>query len=263
MKLVNESLHDFLNEDFLAEEYLNEKFDLNTIGNVAKKTAIISSIILTSLGMTGEKKEILKHKIANSPIVMQMAQNPNLTKEDIFLKLSSSNFFRKYLINQEKLKDPLTLIISQHGVNFIKRHEKLKLTAYKIGDGKITIGYGHAEPINVSQFKEGQEISKQFAEKLFANDLKKAEDGVRRLFIKWSNEGIGVKLTQSMWDSMVSMAFNMGVNGLRGSELVQALKYEDYFTAAELIPSTKVSDNFPGLQKRREKEKELFLADVN
>lgn len=260
MTLVNESILPFLNEDFLAEQFLNEKFDLNTVKNIAKKAAIISSILLTSLGLTGEKREIVKERI--KPVVSELAKKPNLTKEDILYKIYNKNIFKNYLIDKNQLRDPLTLSISHKGIDFIKHHEKLKLKAYNLGDGKITIGYGHAEPYSTSQFKEGEIISKAIAEKLFMKDLKVAEEGVRRLFKKWSSMGIDIQLTQSMWDSMVSMAFNMGVNGLRGSEIVQALKREDYFTAADLIPQTKISDKFPGLQERRKKEKELFLADV-
>lgn len=34
-----------------------------------------------------------------------------------------------------------------NGLNLIKEFEGCRLTAYDIGDGKITIGWGHAEPV--------------------------------------------------------------------------------------------------------------------
>jgi hypothetical protein len=44
MNLVNESFIPFLNDEFLTEEYLNERLDLNSIKNNTKKALIISSI---------------------------------------------------------------------------------------------------------------------------------------------------------------------------------------------------------------------------
>lgn len=125
-----------------------------------------------------------------------------------------------------------------------------------MGDGKITIGYGHAEPKTVANFKIGDEISENDAAKLFCLDVKEAEDGVRRLFKIWEEQGLDVRVSQHMWDSMVSMAFNMGVNGFRGSEIVQYLKQQNYFQAANKIPDTRIenADEFPGLIQRRELE---------
>ena len=72
---------------------------------------------------------------------------------------------------KEIFKDPSQLTGSKAAINLIKKHEGLSLKAYKIGDGMITIGYGHAEPEKNSKFKVGDKITKHQAEELFLHDL--------------------------------------------------------------------------------------------
>ena len=160
-------------------------------------------------------------------------------------------------------KDPLSLKVSQETRDFIKNHEKLRLTAYSIGDGRITIGYGHSEPESNSKYKLGDRISKEDAEKLFRDDLQYAADGVRRMFKQWKDDGFDIRVTQSMFDAMVSMAYNMGVTKFRNSKFVKHLKEGDYDTASIAIKSTAVNSKFPGLKDRRSEEYQIFVKDTN
>jgi GH24 family phage-related lysozyme (muramidase) len=66
-----------------------------------------------------------------------------------------------------------------------------------------------------------------------------------------------------MFDSLVSMAFNMGISGLRQSKMIQNLKLGRYKSAGELIKKTNIDDDFPGLVDRRKEESELFLSFTN
>lgn len=69
--------------------------------------------------------------------------------------------------------------------NLIKSYESLRLTAYKLGDGMVTIGWGHAEPIGSSKYKVGQSISKQEAIQLFNTDYKKQKNTIASLVPGW------------------------------------------------------------------------------
>ena len=109
----------------------------------------------------------------------------------------------------------------------------------------------------------GEEISKIEANELLKMDLKKAADGARRMFKQWEDEGKKVLITQDMFDSLVSIAFNAGVSGLRNSEIVQKMKMGEYEEAGELIKKFKTSNKFSGLSKRREKESKTFLSFLN
>jgi hypothetical protein len=62
----------------------------------------------------------------------------------------------KKVIISMGFKDPEFLKISNKGTRLIMNHEKLVLKGYDIGDGKITIGYGHAEDATKSKYKVGQ-----------------------------------------------------------------------------------------------------------
>lgn len=155
------------------------------------------------------------------------------------------------------------LRLSQKGRDMIRDHEKLRLKAYKIGDGMITVGWGHAEPINKSKFKVGQVISIEKANSLFQEDLSTAANGVRRMFSDWSESGNNVPITQDMFDALVSIAYNSGVSGLRNSEISKHLKEKKYESAGELIKTFKISPKFKGLSKRRSIESSMFLSFLN
>ena len=162
-------------------------------------------------------------------------------------------------------KDPLLMTTSKRGIHEIKDVEKLSLVAYNLKDGRITVGYGHAKKPEESKYKVGDRITPQKAEELFKKDLKWAEDGVKRMFAQWENEDIYMKVTQGQFDAMVSMAYNMGVSGLRKSNFVQFVKKEDFRGASNIIPMTALSKrHIKGLKRRRLKEKEYFdLKDID
>jgi len=76
---------------------------------------------------------------------------------------------------------------------------------------------------------------------------------------EWEEQGIKPELTQGMYNTLVSMAYNMGP-GIRTKDFLQSIKKGDFETARELILQTSSSlfDDFPGLQTRREKEAKMF-----
>ena len=160
----------------------------------------------------------------------------------------------------KKYKDPLLLRLSHSGWEHIRNHEKLKLQAYSIGDEMITIGYGHASPVDESKYKVGDKISVKTANKLFIEDMNIAAKGVRRIFEEWKEQGINIKLTQNQYDVMVSLAFNMGIDGLRTSRFIQLLKRNKITRAAKQIKTTGISDKYPGLEERRKDEYKKFIS---
>lgn len=68
-----------------------------------------------------------------------------------------------------------------------------------------------------------------------------------------------------MYDAMVSMAFNMGRGGFRGSHFIQLIKNGKYEEAQkEIMKMSKRSfRKYPGLKDRREKESDLFASGLN
>jgi len=134
------------------------------------------------------------------------------------------------------------------------------LSAYKLGDGMITIGWGHAERVDNSQFRIGQRITRKRAEELFAADLAEAERGLNRILDNWKQSNINVEISQSMYDAMVSMIFNMGIGNFRTSEFIQLVKRGKLKDAAEKILTTNITK--PGHVPRRKMESDLFSRDI-
>jgi len=214
------------------------------------------------------KRKIIKYTIyslltfntlVNITQIINASNVDNSTQEMTIEILDEISNVKK---DTSKFKKGHQCILSQNGWNHIKEEEKLKLIAYKIGDGKITVGYGHAEPASKSTLKVGEKITKEKAFDLLKKDIKITADGVRRIFKQWESDDINVPITQNMFDALVSMAYNAGVTGLKKSDVITHLKNGNYQQAAENILTFKINNKFPGLVKRRQKENKMFLATL-
>ena len=153
----------------------------------------------------------------------------------------------------------------------IRQKGEPALVAYNLGDGAYTIGYGHAifkgerEGYNFlpnyEKIRPGKtRITKKQAEMLLRDDVKVAEGIINEILNDWEKEGIKPNLTQGMYNTLISMAYNMG-RGIRTKEFIQAIKRGNFEQARELISQTSSSlfDDFPGLKIRREKEAKMFV----
>lgn len=228
---------------FINNDYILEKIDIQPLFDLLKSSInknAISTLIVGSL-------------LAVSSVTQATNFIDNRVDLEQSDKITLVNAIKKY-------HDPLILRLSQSGWDHIRDHEKLRLTAYTINDGMVTIGYGHAEPIGDSKYKIGDKISLSKAKKLFQDDMNFAAKGVRRIFEEWKEQGIDIKLTQGQYDVMVSMTFNMGLTKFRTSEFIQLLKQKKITKAAKQIKVTGVSDKFPGLADRRLVEYKMFIS---
>lgn len=88
----------------------------------------------------------------------------------------------------------------------IGEFEGLRLEAYRDVVGVLTIGYGHTG----KDVFAGQKITREEADRLLSQDLKRFEDAVEKLL---------PNCTQHQFDALVSFAFNLGEGALRGSTL--------------------------------------------
>lgn len=143
--------------------------------------------------------------------------------------------------------------INQAGLDLIKSFEGLRLKAYDDGVGVWTIGYGHTGP----EVAPGLEISEDQAEDLLRGDLATAEHGV---------EGaIGSGVNDNQFAACVSLAFNVGVGNFKGSTLAKRIRENHIADAAnEFLKWNRAGGHvMPGLTRRREAERKLFLTPVN
>jgi lysozyme len=237
------------------------KYLLKRVSNMKRERA--KTILIWGLSglLTITNIDRINNTIKSDNQISQMIDDSDLGEliDEVIEDIKSSG--GQEFFNGSKLR------LSQAGWDKIKREEgdpKKKgepvLTAYKLGDGMITVGWGHAEPISRSKYKVGDKITREEAQKLLETDLKVAADGVRRIFTDWSKEGIDRPITQDQFDALVSMALNLGVSGLRKTEVIQYIKKGDYKKAGEKIKNQSLNKNFHGLESRRQRESNLFLS---
>jgi len=103
--------------------------------------------------------------------------------------------------------------IDDAGANLIKSYERCRLTAYALGDGKWTIGWGNTFYEDGTEVKEGDVITQERADELFASVVKQFEDQV--------NNDVTQPLTQNQFNALVSFTYNLGDRNLEISTLLK------------------------------------------
>lgn len=154
------------------------------------------------------------------------------------------------------------------GRQLIERNEGLILGAYDDYNdhvvapggsvrGTLTIGYGHTTAAGAPKVFVGQRITKDQADAILASDLSKVEAFVDSV--------VKVPINENQFSALVSFTFNEGNGALKKSTLLKKLNAKDYFGAAnEFRNWTKGlgQERLPGLVRRREQERALFLKPV-
>lgn len=149
--------------------------------------------------------------------------------------------------------------INAKGKALVRRFEGLKLEAYRCPAGVLTIGYGSTGP----HVKTGMVITPGEAERLLDKDLERFEVGVEAMLC-------GVPTSEDEFAAMVSLAFNIGLANLATSTLLKRHKLGNKVGAANAFlmwnkarnPATGKLQVLPGLNRRREAEKELYEGAV-
>ena len=144
--------------------------------------------------------------------------------------------------------------ISEKGLALIKSFEGCRLTAYKpvAGEKYWTIGWGHYG----ADVKEGMTITQARADELLELDIVAYENEVEKT-CKYLN------LNQNQFDALVSFTFNCGAKNLQRLTADKTRTKEEI--AEHITAYNKGAGGvvLAGLVKRREAEKELFLAPDN
>lgn len=141
---------------------------------------------------------------------------------------------------------------SPNGIAVMHYFESCKLTAYpdpgSINGDPWTIGWGHTGP----EVRKGLTWTQQQADETFVHDLGKFERGVEQVK--------QVELNQGQFDALVSFAYNLGLNALRGSTLMRKVNARDFEGAAMEFRRWNKNDGKPmrGLTRRRAAEECLF-----
>jgi|SaaInlV_100m_DNA_2_1039680.scaffolds.fasta_scaffold02085_7 lysozyme len=237
-----------LNKNQIKEYYKKFIEKVSKLPKTTKKAILIGVIPIFALNLSSADLEQ-----SSDPVVIEVVSEvETLEVQEPVEEIVEDNFKKGY-----------DFVLTQNGWDSIRDEEKLRLYPYDIGDGKITVGWGHAEDITTSKYKIGNKISKEEAQKLLKDDLTLAADAVRQVFVEWKEKDIDVEITQDMFDALVSITFNIGVGGMRNSDFIQDLKKGDYKACANSmrIHKSNLFEKFPGLETRRGREADIYLKN--
>ena len=146
--------------------------------------------------------------------------------------------------------------ISNNGINLIKHFEGLSLKPYLDVVNIPTIGWGN------TFYEDGTKVTLKDKPITEERALKLLEVVVNRDFADKIFPSIKVKVSQSQFDAMVSLAYNIGVGAFLKSTLLKKVNANDFTGASEefLRWNKAGGKEVLGLTKRREREKQLFLS---
>lgn len=138
----------------------------------------------------------------------------------------------------------------------IKEFEGVRLKTYRCPAGVLTIGYGHTGP----DVKEGMVITRQRADQLFDEDI--------NIFARSVEKTVNQPaLTQNQFDALVSLAYNIGIGGLKKSQLLKQVQADpncgsiyNEFMRHNKARVKGVLKELPGLTRRRRAEADHYFG---
>jgi lysozyme len=147
-------------------------------------------------------------------------------------------------------------MISAH--DFIKTWEGEKLVVYKDIAGNLSVGIGH-KITPKDGLTEGQTITQEQSDQFFDKDYANATNAIYGL--------CDYDLSEEQSLALASLVFNIGISAFSSSTLLRCLNADKFDEAADhFLDWDKAHVNgvltvVPGLLKRREAERDLFLSD--
>lgn len=166
---------------------------------------------------------------------------------------------KEYLMELNDWSDNMSL--SNEGLELIKQFEGFRSAPYRDAVGVWTIGYGN------TYYPDGRRVSSSDEPLTEAEASKLKLDIINKYFAPAINalladEIKAGKISQQMFDALISLAYNIGVSGLARSSVVRYIKSGNMDKAADgfLLWNKAGGRVLKGLVRRREAERELFLA---
>ena len=142
------------------------------------------------------------------------------------------------------------MAIANSTLDFITKEEGFRNKAYKDSKGLLTIGVGHLIKTDEEHLLN-ETLTDEQVKELLKSDLKWCSEAVE--------SSVRVPLTQNQYDALYSLCFNIGETNFRKSTVVKRINENDLKGAADAI----LMWNKPAvLQKRRERERALFLTSI-
>lgn len=153
--------------------------------------------------------------------------------------------------------------MSSRGIAFLKGEEGFSATAYKdgvrLGVQLYSIGYGH-QLVPGDGLTKNSVITAERAEQLLRGDLVSREKVVRDSLRR--SDGTATPVTQSQFDALVSLAYNIGNGAYAGSTVAKRMRLGDFVGARAAWDDWNKSagEVHPVLVGRRQRELNLFAT---
>ena len=146
--------------------------------------------------------------------------------------------------------------LTKEGIDLIHSFESCRLQAYKDPVGIWTIGWGHTSMAGPPKVTPGMRITQAYADEIFARDIKKYEDHVKRL--------VTVPINDNQYSALVSFCYNLGPGNLEESTLLRMVNDRMFTSAANEFQKWNKAKGkvLNGLTRRRYAERDLFLTPV-
>ena len=160
-------------------------------------------------------------------------------------------YLAKFFSNKYYKQNVEKLSTSNAGLDLIKAHEGLRLTAYRDPVGIWTIGYGHTSD-DMLVVTPNLTITETEAHNLLKHDVKDAE--------RWVKRKITVPLTQNQFDALVSHTFNTGGSNTLANLINKGAPASEIENWILTTYTTARGQFLAGLARRRKEEAELFFS---
>ena len=144
--------------------------------------------------------------------------------------------------------------IAYEAVLEIARSEGCKLKAYRCPAGVLTIAWGRTKGV-----KAGDTCTQEQADQWLMEDLAEFADGVKRMLAR--------DASSTELGALVSLAYNIGLSGFKGSTVLRKHNEGDRQSAARAFALWNkarvngVLQVLPGLTARRAREAALYLSE--
>ncbi|MFM2314201.1 MAG: hypothetical protein RLZZ04_3477 [Cyanobacteriota bacterium] len=209
----------------------------------------VCSLGLTTISMAESKiyEPSMAHKVVKDLQLERLNHSLNVD-----LKKAESSYIAPTPIK------PQTKPVSKIAINLIKEFEGFKDYAYIDTDGTPVIGYGLSR-IGGIPVQIGDRISSDQADAALKAHLQEIHRELDKI--------IKVELSDRQLSALASISFNVGVDNIRSSTLVQKINAKDYTGAADEFMRWDKANlqgafvQMPGLTRRRSAERQLFLSN--
>ena len=207
--------------------------------------------------LTDAKRAQHRARLAWQKALARLPKNDPQVKEALAASKAAKALRQRLDAQIARAQSPTTM--SAKGLDFLVAQEGFIPYAYNDSQRHATFGVGHLlhrGPVTAADRAEWGTKANPKPRALVLGVLRK---DLADRFEPAVRESVKTQLNQHQFDALVSMAFNIGAGGFRGSTVVKRLNARDFGGAADAMLLWRRP---PEIIPRRRRERELFLNET-